>query len=285
MSGMKHKLQQQLNKIDIPEQLHERSKKGVSQAKTFKKKRRPFISVGIAAVLFLTIVAFAFLKIEDEQANRDIPVTPISTADMIGLIVYNGNTYTQTDSSINFAAATALIGEKLGTTKATIDEWSDEAAYDEEFASTIGVVDVYEMKGYDTSFRIITYNEAAASAEIYEYIDEVTNVFTQLRITRRIESAKWRTYNDWNYSKDNYEGVADMDVLNTFVQQLETLTPIAREENVHYTDDNYRELTLTLADKTIVRLRVVKDGYVFYGYNTYYEVEKDVMAALWEQLQ
>ena len=282
---MKHKLQQQLNKIDIPEQLHERSKKGVSQAKTFKKKRRPFINVGITAVLFLMIAAFAFLKTEDEQADRDIPVTPISTADMIGLIVYNGNMYTQTDSSINFAAATALIGKKLGTTKGTIDEWSDEAAYDEEFASTIGVADVYEMKGYDTNFRIMTYNEAAASAEIYEYIDEVTNVFTQLRITGRIESAKWRTYSDWNYSKDNYETITDVDALNTFVQQLETLTPIARAENVHYTDDNYRELTITLTDKTIVRLRVVKDGYVFYGYNTYYEVEKDVIAALWEQLQ
>lgn len=74
--------------------------------------------------------------------------------EVIGLIVYNGKIYTQTNSLIKPAAAKALLGEKLGVTKGNIDEWSSQKAYAEELASTISHANIYSVMGYDRDFRI-----------------------------------------------------------------------------------------------------------------------------------
>ncbi|MBK3494261.1 hypothetical protein JFL43_05205 [Viridibacillus sp. YIM B01967] len=56
-----------------------------------------------------------------------------------------------------------LRGEKLVRTKGTIDEWSKQDDYATEFASSIGNSDVYSVRGYDESFRIMTYSEEGGS--------------------------------------------------------------------------------------------------------------------------
>lgn len=76
-------------------------------------------------------------------------------ADMIGLVVYKGNIYTQMGTSITPEIAESLLGDKLGRTKGNIDEWSTQTDYT-ELASSIGVTDIYLVKGYDSDFRIMS---------------------------------------------------------------------------------------------------------------------------------
>lgn len=142
--------------------------------KTDKKQYR-VKGIGAAAVFLILIGAIALFNnnlTPNDTANN--PNTPGVTegngvhipavklpeknmsADMIGLIVYNGEIYTQTMTEIDTKTAKNIIGEKLGTTKGTIDEWSEQEAYDEEFASTVEIADVYTVKGYDNDFRIMT---------------------------------------------------------------------------------------------------------------------------------
>ncbi|MDM5328503.1 hypothetical protein [Neobacillus sp. CF12] len=157
---------------------------------------------------------------------------------MIGLIVFNGKIYTQTRTEIGAENAKAIIGEKLGTTKGTIDEWSKQEAYDEEFASTIGIADVFSAKGYDSNFRIMTYGERDGEpyAEFYENLNGITinsgkDVFGKLKTVGNVSSAEYRTFSDWDKSVENYHLIADMKILNDFVKELNKTKPFLRGEN------------------------------------------------------
>ena len=215
---MNNNIKQEINKIEIPEGLSERSKLGVSQAKKeIKKDRRRFSvkGIGIAAALLVSVGAFILFNygtldgatgnkgalVVNEDGSVEIPAIQLpkdtSSASMIGLIVYNGKIYTQTGTEIDPEDAKAIIGDKIGTTKATIDEWSKQEAYDEEFASTIGVTDVYSVKGYDKDFRIMAYQELDGKqyAEFYENLNGITinsgeDVFGKLNMVSNVSSAQ-----------------------------------------------------------------------------------------------
>ena len=75
---------------------------------------------------------------------------------MIGLVVYQGNIYTQTGTQIT--PDIAARGDKLGRSKSGITEWSSSEDYT-ELASTIGEMDIFTVKGYDADFRIMSYME------------------------------------------------------------------------------------------------------------------------------
>lgn len=53
-----------------------------------------------------------------------LPKQTNEAANMIGLIVYQGKVYTQTDTHITPESAKPLLGDKIGRTKGNIDEWS-----------------------------------------------------------------------------------------------------------------------------------------------------------------
>lgn len=70
-----------------------------------------------------------------------------------------------------------LLGEKLGTTKGNIDEWSKQEEYSKEFASTVGIQDVYTVKGYDKDFRIMTYlenDDGTSYPQFYDCLNGIT---------------------------------------------------------------------------------------------------------------
>ncbi len=315
---MSNKIKQEMNKIEIPKELSERSKIGVSQAKKeMKNNRRRYNvkAIGIAAALLVSIGAFTLFTndLKDTTKNSDTPVVredggvhipaiqlpeENTSADMIGLIVYNGEIYTQTWSEIDVKAAMDLLGEKLGTTKGTIDEWSEQKAYDEEFASTIGKEDVYTVKGYDKDFRIMTYKEQDGKiyAEFYENLNGITiysgeDVFGKLNIVENISSAQYRTFSDWNNGIDNYKPITDMETLNSFVTELNKAKPLPRGQNSDpisnsRTDEQFRELSINLKDGSKVRLTLLKDGYIYYGFmGVYFENNEDVFSKLWSTLE
>lgn len=316
---MSNKIKQEMNKIEIPKELSERSKMGISQAKKEIKKNRKIFNVkgiGIATALLVSAGAFFFFNnvipdsstgnqdelVVNKDGSVEIPAIQIpqdtSSASMIGLIVYNGKIYTQTRTEIDEEASKEIIGEKLGTTKGTIDEWSKEEAYDEEFASTVGIADVYSVKGYDKDFRIMAYEEQDGKiyTEFYENLNGVTidngkDVFGKLNIEGNLSSAQYRTFSDWDNDIDNYLPITDMEILNTFVLELNKTKPIPRGQNSDpisnsRTDEEFRELSLKLNDGTTVRLTLLKEGVIYYGFmGVYFKMDETVFSEVWSQLQ
>ncbi|SET51563.1 hypothetical protein SAMN05421676_105157 [Salinibacillus kushneri] len=314
---MSNKIKLEMDKIELPKELSERSKMGISQAKEemkSEKKRYNVKGIGIAAALLVSIGTFTLFN-NDLSDTTNNPNTPIvmedggvnipaiqlpeenMSADMIGLIVYNGKIYTNTRTEIDAKTAKDIIGEKLGTTKGTIDEWSEQEAYDEEFASTVGKADVYSVKGYDKDFRIMTYKEQDGKkyAEFYENLNGITinkgeDVFGKLNIKGHISSAQYRTFSDWNNNIDNYQPIKDMETLKTFVAELNKTKPIPRGQNSDplsnsRNDDQFRELSIKLDDGSTVRLTLLKDGYIYYGFmDAYFKMEEDVFLKMWKQV-
>jgi hypothetical protein len=319
---MSNNIKKEINKIVIPKSLHERSKKGVFKAKDevidIRKKRKKYkgrVLIAVASVL-LTIGGFTLIEQMNQPAtlpNEDIlygnadgsitiPEIKLpeedTLANMIGLIVYNNKIYTQTDTEIIPKYAKSLLGEKLGTTKATIDEWSNQDEYSVEFASTIGITDVYSVKGYDKGFRIMTYEERDGKtfAEIYESLNDITiesgeDLFGKLKISNNVKLAHLRYYSDFYYSSDNYRNIADMDLIHSFFNNLNGAKPITQErlplsKQDYYNDERFRELTVYLNDGTKVRLTLFEGGYIHYGYMPIYFKMDDLenFNNIWVQL-
>lgn len=219
-------------------------------------------------------------------------------ADMIGLIVYNGDIYTQTFTTIKPEAAKQLRGEKLGRSKAGIDEWSEPSDYT-ELASTIGEMDVYSVKGYDPAFRIMSYLEADGEiyAELYEHLNGITiatgeDLIGKLNLEGRIQSAKWQEFVSWDMGKDSFHSLQLDLTLPKFVDALYKAKPVADEDLAEaglYDSDKSKQkfIHLALEDGTEVQLRLFKEGnYVKYAFvPVFFEVEADAFSALWEEMQ
>jgi hypothetical protein len=316
MIGMNKKIKQEMNKIEIPKDLSERSKLGVSQAKkelTNSRKRWNVKGIGIAAALVVAVGAFALFNngspngnpnelVVNEDGSVEIPAIQLpedsAHADMIGLIVYNGKIYTQTSTSIDEESAKEIIGEKLGTTTGSIDEWSTQEAYDEEFASTIGKADVYAVKGYDKNFRIMAYLEQDGQlyAEYFENLNGITvnsgeDIFSKLNMDGNVTSAQYRTFSDWDNSIENYHPVTDLETLNTFVAELNKAEPLPRGQDsdpigTSRTDEQFRELSIHLNDGSTVNLKLLKDGYIYYGFMAvYFQMDEDQFSKMWSLLE
>lgn len=312
-------IRKEVNKIEIPKELHSKSVQGITMAKQERPKKiknKKVTGILIAAVLFLSVGTITFLNNPEgnsEVARNQITVTdngsvvvpkiqlPEETSasmNMIGLIVYNGNIYTQTRTDFDPANAKTLLGDKLGRTKPTIDEWSKQDVYSTEFASSIGSMDVYSVKGYDPNFRIMSYQESnnQSYGEFYENLNGITiesgeDIFGKLQLNGNVTSAKYRYFSDWNMEVENFHPVNNMDTLNTFIQQLEEVKPFPRLAGndplgEYRNDEEYRELTLILEDGSRTRLTIMKDGIIHYGYmDVYFKMSEQVFTPMWELLK
>lgn len=275
-----------------------------------KYKQRPSVkSILIVVAVIMSIGVFTLINYvtqgstkDNQDENVEIPAIQLpknnSSADMVGLFVYNGKIYTQTNSKINDTEAQALIDEKLGTTKGNIDEWSKQKAYDEELASTIGEMDVYSVKGYDQDFRLMVYHMQDGNhyAEFFENLNGITissgeDIFGKLNLVGNIHSAQWRAFSDWDHDNENYKPIFDMDALNTFLKELNKTKPLPREQNSDpinssRNNEEYRELALKLHDGSTVKLTLLRDGYIYYGMaDVYFEMNEGVFSMFWNQLK
>lgn len=276
-----------------------------------KKDRKTFNVkvIKIVATLLISVGTFALINyvvfdstkgnqqahVVNESGDVKIPAIQLpkdtSNADMIGLIVYKGKIYTETSTEINAVEAKAIISDKLGTTKGGIDEWSKRIAYNIEFASTIGKIDVYSVRGYNQDFRIMVYQEQSDNqyAAFYENLNGITissgeDVFGKLNIVGNVSSAQWRAFDDWYNDIDNYKPISDMAGLNTFLKELNKTKPLLREQNSDPISE-YRELTLNLNDGTKVKLTLLNDGSIYYGFtDIYFQMNESVFLEIWNQL-
>lgn len=275
---MSEHLKKQIDELDIPAELSKRSELGVKRAKMEMPKSRPFKKwIGALAVAAALVITTGVVY---EQMQE--PVSEYSKADMLGMIVYKGEIYVQTNGDmLPQKVARMLKGQKLGISKDTIDEWSDKAAYNEEFASTIGKQPVYSVKGYDENFRIMTYEKERA--QIYEHIDEQgADLFHQMKLKGNIASAVYQDKDEWYEGSETFHKVTNQQALEQFVEALYVAKPV--ESPTERAD--LKQLTFTLKDGTTVSLRLFKKNHtVHYGFvGIGFKVDKEAFDALWNSL-
>lgn len=215
-------------------------------------------------------------------------------ADMMQLVVYGGNVYTQSPTLLEGANALNLRGEKLGTTTGGIHELSGQDKYT-ELASNIGEADIYAVNGYDKDFRIMSYTEI--DGQVYAQLFDKNNGITigtgadligKLHLEGNIASAQWETFDSWNNGKQQFQPLAADESLESFISALSAAKPIATspelEENLYGKEDR-KIIYLTLQDKTQVPLVLFGEGLVRYGnVPAFLEVEKGAFQSFWNSL-
>src|SRR5699024_6880084 len=188
----------------------------------------------------------------------NIPENETTDVDMMGLIVYNGKIYTQTTAALNPESAESLLGEKLGTTKGNLNEWSNQKEYSTEFASSIGEEDVYSVKGYDDDYHIMAYSKSDGDvyAELFESFNDIKvnkgkDFFGKLKLVDNVENAQYQSYSNWNNSINSYIQCDNLELVNTFLKNLNQTKPILYEDVIDATggfrnDESYRDVLLNL---------------------------------------
>lgn len=215
--------------------------------------------------------------------------------DMIALVMYKDNIYTQSATRIDAANAAALRGEKLGRTTGGIDEWSSKDKYT-ELASNIGETDIYSVKGYDSSFLIMSYSEINGEvfAELYEHTNGITvssgaDLFGKLNLEGRITSAQWESFDSWNNGLQQYTPLADGEALKDFLTALQAAKPLAAEPLIAqgiYDSEDRKILYLQLEDNARVELTLFGQGLVRYGQApVFFEVESGAFQQLWDSMK
>lgn len=213
---------------------------------------------------------------------------------MVALIVYKGNVYTQGAARIEAADAAALRGEKLGRTTGGIDEWSGKDEYI-ELASNIGEADIYAVKGYDSSFLVMSYTEIDGQvyADLYEHTNGITvssgaDLIGKLNLDGRIASAKWESFTSWNNGQQQYSPLTGGEALDGFLSALQAAQPLAADPLIEqgiYDSEDRKIIYLQLDDQVRVELTLFGQGLVRYGQApVFFEVEPGAFQALWNSM-
>lgn len=231
--------------------------------------------------------------------KMELPKQSNAAMDMIGLIVYQGRIYTQTSSKISPEAAKAVLGEKIGRTKGNIDEWSSQKEFDIELASSIGEQDVYMVKGYNRSFRIMTYQvtDGQVWSEFFECLNGITissgaDLFQKLKIMGNVQSVNWESFDSWNGSKNEVKPIAINPAVQAFLQELYNSKPIEYKnlsKELYDKGDRNKTtkfLDLKLKDQSEIQIALHHGGYVRYSNAlVFFKLDEKVFNALWDNLK
>lgn len=231
-------------------------------------------------------------KIElPQNSNADF-----ASSKLIGLIVYKGRIYTGTGSTVNAEKSENLLDEKLGTANRITDSSEQQHNSSDDLVSTIGKQDVYSVKGYDKDFRIMTYEktDGIIRAHFYECVNGITvktgaDIFNKLKIEKNIKSAKYSSFENWDYNAKQYKELKNLQVINDFADKLKFTIPYSEESLSylrHESEENQKFLYLSLNDGTNLQLKLFKEGYVYYNYSpVYFKMENNTFNKLWEELK
>ncbi|UVI29422.1 hypothetical protein [Paenibacillus spongiae] len=289
------------------------AKKGRSEAMGRNRRMLLYISASLAVVACAWILLITNLGGSTSNPDPVAPNPPDQTVaegavflpklelpketnaamDMIGLFVYQGRIYTQTSTRIPPEAAQAILGEKVGRTKGNIDEWSSQEEYAKELASSIGEQDIFTVKGYDSDFRLMTYQVEGGQvwSEFYECLNGISvssgaDVFQKLKVMGNEQSVSWESYDSWNESKKQYQEIALDETYQQFLQALYEAEPIeANKLNGIYDKgaESMKFLLITLKDQTQVHVSLHQGGYVRYvPAGVFFKVNDSAFAALWD---
>ncbi len=208
----------------------------------------------------------------------ELPEGDAAAACMVPLVVYNGSVYTDAASwrGEEARALDALTGDYLGEAVGIIDPWSEEEAWEQEFAGTVSGP-LYTVKGYDTDFRICLrqeYTDEAGEPGLWILYLERLNGITlttgadlfedRLHLRDRITEIRWQDHDDWNYGRGNFRDAAlDGETRDAFLEALDRGEFVRHRSG--YSSEHQAHLFLDLEDGLTVHLRLLAEGYVAYG--------------------
>lgn len=303
------KWQDELDALHVPKTVHKRAVAGVKHARI--KRRNVWRKVGAcaAAISLLIIVGQQLLTsptppTTSQMVMKDgvihIPAIHIpddaSNADMNGLVVYDGHIYTQSDVTYE-GPLRALQGTYIGKTKNLIDEWSSASVYEQQLASNIGEQPIYTVKGYDEDFRVMFYRDVEGEKQvgIFERLNDIKvstgkDVFEQFNMTGNVVSANWQSHAAWDVSANKKHRVTDVAAMERFVAALHQATPHVRADDeplsMAQNNETFKALTIRLKDGTAMTFKLLKGGYVYYGFmDVYFEVDEQVFNETWHLLK
>ncbi len=305
----KTEIKRVIDKLEPSNGMEYRLSREIQQKRNKKLRLKPVISIAASLVMVIGIGIWGNYLI---NRNPSTSTNKISTEgiyipkvelpknngtgvemDMIGLIVYQGRIYTETGTKIDSKSAEKLLDEKLGTTKSGIDEFSKQENYAVEFASTIGVQDVYSVKGYDKTFRIMAFateNGRIYNARFYECLNGITvktgaDMFDKLKLDDRINKVRYENYESWNNGKQQFKEFVKIQALNSFINELKNTIPY-KQESLSYLFEVTKQkfVYIYLNDGSEVQLRLFDGGYIYYGH-LFFKMKDEAFNLLWKELQ
>lgn len=256
----------------------------ISEAAQQPHRSRPLPTLAAVACLCLVLLGVFVLRAHDPSGiapqppiNSEMVVTiplvdkdigsPINEACMVAFFIYEGRFYESYD-----AAPIALRGEKLGTVRGSIDEWSSYTDY-AELSGSIGG-DFYAVKGYDPGFLLC---KDLTDGEVMLYINnrgitvhKGAELFDEgFRLTGNYTAVKGQSRNDWFYSTGKFTDLtAHRNTLDAFLTALNEGSFVRTQDilpegasNV-YDSLEAHHLYFIKPDGVKVHLRLFEGGYV-----------------------
>ena len=246
-------------------------------------------------------------------------IDPNVEACRVATLVYKGRIYTIEGTEISLEEGKVLMDKKLGVTWDLINEIRDDgtsAGYVDleslkDFASFGEGDEVYTVKGYDESFRLITYtkNEYGEFINLWECLNDFilvdgSDIFGKMNIKDNLESVTWETFNNWNYGNINEKEVIINDTLNNFIDAMYKGIPYSLEDEElrkslfdkesnydsieDYFDSNEERqkfMFLKMKDGTKVEIRLFRNGYIYYsGLNFAFKIDEEAFNNMWNIL-
>lgn len=280
---MKNKLMDIFN--DIDDQFIEEVNQLREQQPTYFNYRT-ILGVGITSLLIMitmphlpkqkidTPIDVPGISIVDVVQNEPPITIESEIADMIGCIMYKGHIYLQMDPSLySQVIPEDVIDTYLGEATGSLDEWSSQEEWSNEFASTFSG-SVYRMKGYEEDVRICIYS--TDSFYIFEnYQDSALSTgksFYEDRyhVVSKTKQIDYLTFNDWNENGPlQHHFISFLD--DQFSQFLNVMKIVDASPFIHLTYEEapaiyeahqQTHLYLTLEDNTQIEMVFIEGGYV-----------------------
>lgn len=193
------------------------------------------------------------LEVELSQAQ------PEAMIDMIGFFIYQSRLYAQMDV---VEQGQDLVGEQLGESSGTIDEWTSEDQYLEGTGSVGGPF--YEVKGYDPKYMLCMVYDYGV--ELFWNNCDITvstggDVLEEVfRLSDGIARAEFQSESDVQKDTGHMTTITRLNQLAAWVNALDQAPALASTE----TDMGQclGHLYLTKADGVTVHLRLMGKDYV-----------------------
>lgn len=233
------------------------------------------------------------------KVKFNIPDNAIEACRAYGIIAYNDKMYTSKEI-ISLEKNANLKGKFLGEGKDIIDLYMKSDYYlnatstgmpylekfiEEETSKNpntyIGEFSgkIYEMNGYNTDFRICTFNEKENSIMVFQRLNGISikygkDVFSdRLKMKGNFEKVEYQYHQDWNNGKKEYkefQNVTNEDI-NIFLDEINNAEFIDTSDlDLSSLNKKYAHLYFTMKDGTVVHLILIEGGYV--KYNELYDV-------------
>ena len=189
------------------------------------------------------------LEVELPQAETEAMI------DMIGFFIYQGRLYAQMDV---VEQGQNLVGEQLGESSGTIDEWTPEDQYLEGTGSIGGPF--YEVKGYDPRYLLCMVHDYGVGLFWNNCDITVSTGADVLEEVFHLSDGIVQAESDFQGDTGSMTQITQLEQLETWVDALSQTPALSSAE----TDMGQclGHLYLTKADGVTVHLRLMGNGYV-----------------------